>query len=122
VAVNFGMGQWGEEVFLSLARAAVELEEQNKKLHSAGQKLDEIDWYERQQERIHAAERVQSMLSGNERAALGKHIAGLRSALKKGPKGLKLAGAKAAATRNRSARIRKEKMPRATDRTNESAS
>ena len=28
VAVNFGMGQWGEEVFLTLAQAAVERENQ----------------------------------------------------------------------------------------------
>ena len=28
VAVNFGLGQWGDEVFLSLARAAADFEKQ----------------------------------------------------------------------------------------------
>jgi hypothetical protein len=30
VAVNFGMAQWGEEVFLTLAQAVVEREKQRK--------------------------------------------------------------------------------------------
>jgi hypothetical protein len=30
VAVNFGMGQWGEEVFLTLARAAADHEKRER--------------------------------------------------------------------------------------------
>ena len=36
IAVNFGMGQWGQELYLTLARAAVEHERRTKDLASSG--------------------------------------------------------------------------------------
>ena len=33
IAVNFGMGQWGEELYLTFARAAVEHSNQGRKAH-----------------------------------------------------------------------------------------
>jgi hypothetical protein len=75
VAVNFGMGQWGQEVFLRLARSAVALE--------ATTAIDNIDanWRDRQLERIAAAEKILSLRPTEERAAEVRHIAGLKRAL-----------------------------------------
>jgi hypothetical protein len=96
VGVNFGMGQWGQEVYLRLARAAVarENEETNQ---SAG------DWYARQTDRIAAAEKILDLLPANECAAQMKHITGLKAALRLGPAGLS-ARAKKAAERQRNKR------------------
>jgi len=86
IAANFGMGQWGEEVFLSLARAAVELEDHRAQKTRSNEEESEGDWYNRLRERIDAAEKVRSMLAGEERAALNKRVAGLKATFKKGPK------------------------------------
>jgi 16S rRNA C967 or C1407 C5-methylase (RsmB/RsmF family) len=107
VAANFGMGQWGEEVFLSLARAAVELEDHRAQEIRTIQEGSESDWYNRLRERIDAAEKVRSMLAGEERAALNKRVAGLKATFKKGPKVLKEAGVKAGRARKRSAAAKK---------------
>jgi hypothetical protein len=51
VAVNFGMGQWGEEVFLTLARAAIDLE-----ARAASDPDPDTHWYDRQRERRESGE------------------------------------------------------------------
>lgn len=93
VAVNFGMGQWGEEVYLKLARAAVE---------HAGQAPDPVsdqDWQAGYRERIAAAETLLAGLPESERTKQRRRVAGLKSALAKGPLGLRAAAAKAAMRR-----------------------
>ena len=77
-AVNFGMGQWGEELFLTLARYAVAYD----KAKSAG---DEKYWYLRQDERIAAAETILLILPVQERLAQAHRIAGLKASRSKGP-------------------------------------
>ena len=74
VAVNFGLGQWGEEVFLTLAQAAVERE---------NQRMTEPDdaWTARYAERITAAEPLLTTLPENERPKQCRHIASLRRVL-----------------------------------------
>lgn len=94
VAVNFGLGQWGEEVYLTLARAAVEHDAKITKPSAVGR-----DWEAGYHERIAAAEALLSALSESERAKQRRRIAGLKSALAKGPHGLRAAAAKAQANR-----------------------
>ncbi|HEY3908337.1 MAG TPA: hypothetical protein VGM07_00435 [Stellaceae bacterium] len=72
-AVNFGMGQWGQELFLTLARHAVLYD-------NANSESDETRWRARQDERIAAAETILSILPAEERAAQAHHIAGLKAA------------------------------------------
>ena len=93
VAVNFGMGQWGEEVFLTLAQAAVEREKQ---------RIAEPDdaWTARYAERIAAAEALLTSLPENKRPKQRRHIASLRRALTLGPIGLKAAADKAKRSRS----------------------
>jgi hypothetical protein len=93
VAVNFGMGQWGEEVFLRLAQAAVEREKQRK---------IEPDnaWTARYAERIAAAEALLAGLPENERPKQRRHIASHRRALTLGPHGLKAAADRAKNSRS----------------------
>jgi hypothetical protein len=91
-AVNFGMGQWGEEVFLTLAQAAVEREKQRIT------KPDDA-WTARYTERIAAAEALLTSLPENERPKQRRHIASLRRALTLGPYGLKAAADKAKRSR-----------------------
>jgi hypothetical protein len=86
-AVNFGMGQWGEELFLTLARYAVAYD----KTKSAS---DEKYWYARQDERIAAAETILLILP-LERRAQAHHIAGLKASRTKGPDGLREGAIKA---------------------------
>ena len=86
-AVNFGMGQWGEELFLTLARYAVVYD----KTKSAS---DEKYWYARQDERIAAAETILLILP-LERRAQAHHIAGLKASRTKGPDGLREGAIKA---------------------------
>jgi hypothetical protein len=55
VAVNFGMGQWGEETYLTLARAAVG--------HSQKKGIDtETEWHAAVRERLEAAEKLLPLL------------------------------------------------------------
>jgi hypothetical protein len=81
-AVNFGMGQWGEELFITLARYAVAYD----KAKSAS---DEKYWRARQDERIGAAETILLILPVEERRAQTHHIAGLKASRTKGPAGLR---------------------------------
>jgi hypothetical protein len=90
VAVNFGMGQWGEEVFLTLARAAVDRE-----ARAASDPGPDPDWYARQRERIAAAEMLRDKLPQEEQAAQRRHIASLRRVLNLGPEGLRAAARRA---------------------------
>jgi hypothetical protein len=97
VAVNFGMGQWGEEVFLTLARAAVDLETHQVSQPGTG---PDVEWEAGYRERIAAAESLLTNLSEKEQSKQRRHIASLRRALTLGPHGLKAAADKA--MRNRS--------------------
>ena len=93
VAVNFGTGEWGDEVFLTLAQAAVEREKQ---------RIAEPDdaWTARYAERIAAAEASLTTLPENERPQQRRHIASLKRALTLGPHGLKAAADKARRSRS----------------------
>jgi hypothetical protein len=87
-AVNFGMGQWGEELFLTLARYAVAYD---KAKSASGEKY----WYARQDERIAAAETILLILPVQKRGAQAHHIAGLKASRTKGPDGLREGAIKA---------------------------
>jgi hypothetical protein len=87
-AVNFGMGQWGEEIYLYCARAAVEHDRQRTRVLSAELDASEdalgaakstaaTDWHARQQERIDAAEKIAAHLSGDDLKRQRYVIAGL---------------------------------------------
>jgi hypothetical protein len=95
VPVNFGMGQWGEEVFLTLARAAIDLEAARAEFDPNPDAL----WYARQRERIVAAEDLVDKLPEVERAKQRHRIAGLKSGLAKGPARLSQIAINAARTR-----------------------
>lgn len=105
VAVNFGLGEWGDQVYLSLAQAANEFRKQKEADNEAAEHHPGSEWYQRQQARIDTAEKILSLLPEDQRHGLVKHIAGLRSALKKGPQRLKEAGVAASRTRRRLMRI-----------------
>ena len=93
VAVNFGMGQWGQEVFLELAHAAVDQEQRAPRVTSAA------EWEAGYRERIAAAQAVLDGLPTSEQAKQRQRIAGLKRALTLGPDGLRAAAAKAKASR-----------------------
>lgn len=113
IAVNFGMGQWGQELYLTFARAAVELCDQAAHLASEasvgtsgdvgptiGRKIKMVDkWMSEQRERIAAAEAIASALSGEALVRQRRRIASLKRNLTVGPEGLKAAAAKAVRTR-----------------------
>jgi hypothetical protein len=96
VAVNFGMGQWGQEVYMKLARAAVakEVKEQINP-DPAG----DTDWRARQEEKIAAAEALLDRAPRTEKPALIRRIAALKRTL--GPEGLREAARKARETTRR---------------------
>jgi hypothetical protein len=98
VAVNFGMGQWGEEVFLTLARAAAALDKGKMRRVTAD------DWEARQVERIAAAKEMLGKLPENERQIQQHRIAGLTAALTKGRKRLSEIAQKAACARRKGQR------------------
>jgi hypothetical protein len=95
VAANFGMGQWGEEVFMAIARAAVAREIEERRNPAPG---DDKDWYVRQREKIAAAEAVSDKLPTSEQVKLRQRVAGLKRALTMGPARLRIAAARAKAT------------------------
>ncbi len=109
IAVNFGMGQWGEELYLTFARAAVEHSNQADRLMSAKagartpslRTRDEADaaWSSEQRERISAAEEIALTLSGGPLTRQRRRIASLKRNLTLGPKGLQAAAVKAIQTR-----------------------
>lgn len=94
VATNFGLGQWGDEVFLVIARGVVAQAEPKVVAHTASP-MSSLE------ERIAAAEAVLPTLTEVERRRQLRRIAGLRRALTLGPDGLAEAARRAVATRRR---------------------
>ena len=96
VAVNFGMGQWGQEVYMTLARAAVarEAEEQRNPDPSG-----DSDWHDRQREKIAAVEVLLKSAVEPERRRLAGRLRALRRNLRLGPDGLRRAARRAHETR-----------------------
>lgn len=94
VAANFGLGQWGDEVFLVIARGAVERA-------SIAPVPPTSDFALLLNERISAALAVLPLLSEPEQRRQRRRIAGLRRALALGPEGLAAAARRAIATKRR---------------------
>jgi hypothetical protein len=91
VAVNFGMNEWGEDVFMRLARAAVE--------YQAAPKPDpDAEWFARQLGRIASAEKDLAILPIEQQPKQRQRIAGLKAALAKGPERLREIARRAAET------------------------
>lgn len=89
VAVNFGIGQWGDEVFLELAHAAVKHEKR------VPESASEVEWRAAYRERIAAAEALLVGLPESEKPKQRQRIAGLKRALTLGPEGLSAAARRA---------------------------
>jgi hypothetical protein len=92
VAVNFGLGQWGDEVCRTIARATLAKEAPPATLPP-----------NLLSERIRAAQAVLPMLSPIEQAKQRRRIAALKRACTLGSEGLKKAAARALATRRQQA-------------------
>jgi len=91
VAVNFGMKQWGEKMFMRLARAAVE--------YQAAPKPDpDAEWFARQLGRIASAEKDLAILPIAQQPKQRQRMAGLKAALAKGPERLREIAQRAAGT------------------------
>jgi hypothetical protein len=114
IAVNFGMGQWGQELYLTFARAAVEFECSTgalpqkavvgDPLNAASSNVDtRDDWEARQHERISAAQAVAATLTGDALQRQNRHLASLRRAMTLGPAGLREAASNAWRTRGKPA-------------------
>lgn len=113
IAVNFGMGQWGQELYLTFARAAVDRSNQSSRIASEVAKPEgrvagsedgnfprkAISWTAEQRERIAAAEAIAAVLSGDQLARQRRHIASLKRVLTLGPSDLSAAAVKAARSR-----------------------
>ncbi len=112
IAVNFGMGQWGDELYLTFARAAVDRSNHadyamsvtaDDDLRSSSPNAD-VDptaaWLAAQRERLVAAEGIALTLSGEPLLRQRRRIASLKRNLTLGPDGLKAAAAKAVRTRH----------------------
>jgi len=91
VAVNFGMKQWGEKVFMVLARAAVEYQ-------AAAKPAPDAEWFARQLGRIAPAENDLAILPIAQQPKQRQRIAGLKAALAKGPERLREIAQRAAGT------------------------
>jgi hypothetical protein len=98
VAVNFGMGEWGLEVYMTLARAAVAREVKDR---TNPDPQGDSDWHARQRDKIAAAETLQASLPESERGPLVRRVSALKAALKKGPEGLREGARKARETLRR---------------------
>jgi len=95
VCVNFGMGQWGQEAYLSCARAAVEharVEQMRKEA------IPTSEWHACQRDRIAGAEETAKSLTGVELSRQRRHIASLKRNLTLGPEGLSRAAQRALET------------------------
>jgi hypothetical protein len=116
IAVNFGMGEWGQELYLTFARAAVAFDRSNELPASPSRSpsapeapsyndlrdvLEPSDWVARQREKIAAAEAIASTLSGEPLRQQVRRLAALRRALTLGPTGLRDAANRAARARNK---------------------
>lgn len=109
IAVNFGMGQWGEELYLTFARAAVARSDQlaaDSKASTVGINAGACEdeqarsWFSLQRERIAAAEAIAATLSGEPLVRQRRRLASLKRNLALGAEGLRLAGMRAARTRS----------------------
>jgi hypothetical protein len=89
-AVNFGLGQWGDEVFLPIAEATTH--RRAAFLKSGGQQLTQ---------RIEAAEAVLPLLKKPDAKRQRRRIAALKRARTLGEKGLRGAAAKARGKQSR---------------------
>ena len=98
VAVNFGMGHWGQELYMTLARAAVARE---AKEQSDPDPAGDSDWHARQREKIAAAEALRDSAPEPEQGALKRRIAALKRNLTLGPEGLRRAACRAKNTRQK---------------------
>jgi hypothetical protein len=108
IAANFGMGEWGEEIYWSLAHAAVANEQWTEHMRRRRQsRLLGTDWKTEQTERIAVAELIATTLSGSDRQHQNRHVASLKRTLVLGPTGLKNAADRAVVSR-RSTALRKE--------------
>jgi hypothetical protein len=96
VAVNFGMGQWGQELYMRLARAAVARE---AKEQSNPDPSGDGDWYARQREKVDAAMSLRDNASEAEKPLLIRRVASLKRNLTLGPEGLRRAACRARKTR-----------------------
>jgi hypothetical protein len=92
VAVNFGMGQWGQEVYMTLARAAVARE---AKEQSDPDPSGDSDWHVRQREKIAAAEALRDAAAEPERTILDRRVRALKRNQTLGPEGLRRAARRA---------------------------
>ena len=95
-AVNFGMGEWGDEVLRKIAKGVVERDSVSAP--------EGDDWRERQQSKIAAAEQIARGLKGENLAEQRRRIAALKRALTLGPVGLSKAAHKAQRSREQSMR------------------
>jgi hypothetical protein len=118
IAVNFAMGQWGQKLYMTFARAAVVLESStdtclplglNPPLPAPPSHLGmadvekDNDWIAQQRERISAAEAVAATLKGVALRNQIRHLAALKRNLTVGPDGLRQAAMKAVQTRKENA-------------------
>jgi hypothetical protein len=130
ICVNFGMGQWGQEVYLHCARAAVEhdrlaiaapllpppsgTETAERRLPDAERdspterrSVRMSDWHRSLKDRIDAAEMLARSLDGEALLKQRRHIASLKRNFTLGPEGLSLAGDRAAASKRAAANPQK---------------
>ena len=83
-AVNFARGQWGDDVLRQIAYGIVDTE-----------KRQERQWFATRKAELKAALDQLEGVDGPDRARLKRRIAGLKSALTKGPSRLRRAGRRA---------------------------
>lgn len=99
VAVNFAVNQWGDEVFLTVARGAVACE--GRATNALFDVEPDANWEAELRTRITAAQELLKLLPPGLQPAQRKHIAGLRSALTKGLARSRAAAAEAVKTKGR---------------------
>jgi hypothetical protein len=91
-AVNFGLGEWGDEVFLPIARGAVATANAALAADSPTPPLS-------LQERLDAAKDLLESMRGADRLRQSRRVAALKRAVTLGPEGLKQAAHRAWTTR-----------------------
>ena len=91
-AANFGLGQWGDEVFLPIARGAVDVAKAKLAANSSTPPVG-------LQERLEAARDLMESMRGTDPLAQARRVAALQRAVTLGPKGLSRAAHRAWRTR-----------------------
>ena len=89
-AVNFARGQWGDDVLRQIAYGIVDSEKQQER-----------QWFATRRAQLKAAQHELEGVGGPDRERLKRRIAGLKSALTKGPSRLRRAGRRAKAQRTK---------------------